>query len=98
VSVLANIQFQQGSSILASGTVALLSWAGSIVVDATKEEAAEQLSEFVMVAVALILLLLLVLVFDRFFTIQVGTAAVLASPAIVMTSPIPSTGASPRVP
>ena len=98
MSVLANIQFQQGSSILASGTVALLSWARSLVVDATKEEAAEQLSEFVMVAVALILLLLLVLVFDRFFTIQVGTAAVLASPAIVMTSPIPSTGASPRVP
>jgi hypothetical protein len=50
ISVVGNVGFEQGS-IIVLGTVALLSWAGSIIFDATKDEAAKQLSELVKIAV-----------------------------------------------
>ena len=50
LSILANLQFEQGS-LAVLGTVTLLSWAGTILIDATKEEAAKTLSELVKVAV-----------------------------------------------
>ncbi len=50
VSVQATVQFDNGSLILV-GTVALLSWGGSIVFEAAKEEIERQLSELVKASV-----------------------------------------------
>ncbi len=50
VSVQANIQFENGSLIL-TGTVALLSWVGSIVFDAAKEEVELQFSSLIKASV-----------------------------------------------
>ncbi|HEV2901368.1 MAG TPA: hypothetical protein VGX71_26705 [Pseudaminobacter sp.] len=50
VSVQASVQFDSGSLILA-GTISLLSWGGSIVFEAAKEEVERQLSELIKAAV-----------------------------------------------
>lgn len=50
VSVQASVQFDSGSLILA-GTIALLSWGGSIVFDAAKGEVERQLSELIKASV-----------------------------------------------
>ena len=46
VSVQANIQFESGSLII-TGTVALLSWVGSIVFNAAKDEVEQQFSSLI---------------------------------------------------
>jgi len=50
VTVHATVQFDVGS-ILMTGTVALLSWAGGVVLDAAKEEMQQQLARLVKLAV-----------------------------------------------
>jgi hypothetical protein len=54
VSVQASIRFEPGS-LLVYGTVALLSWAGSIVFDVAKEEATRQLAGLIKMVVERVL-------------------------------------------